>query len=683
MRCQSGYLHHRRVRPKGHGRRLCALPRIFSKLHKTCLARRTVACEPETTRLGEEVAVPMIHSAVSREFASEQRELDLELRDAAFGTGVQRSDLAVIALAVAGAAAAAAIVATGGVSSDPTTVATVLVANIAALALGGLIWRRGRPSSSFGNLLLAEGVLVFVSSLSGSPDSVLHLIGMLGGWAAGLGATWLLLSYPGSRLGGAARIVMGLALATFLLGELPLILLSPRVVGVSGVANCAGACPANAALVSDAPSVAEVFRHLEGVLQAAWGAGLLVYLATSFAWASHARRRLLFPVFATAVPFVAAFAINAVVFDLAGVAPSGTARAIFAGARILFPLGFIGGLLFARAYAGEALAYMARKLVGRPTVAAVEQLVRRVLDDPQARLVFWLPRSEQFVDRHGTRTVLDEASENLTWRAFGHGDARVLAVVHDIALSEDHELVEAVGAASLLALENRRLEHDLLDSVDALRASQRRLVGAASAERRKIERDLHDGVQQKLVALRIQLELTRDLARGNGLSGRLAGLAADFDEALDELRSAAHGIYPPLLADEGLDAALREVARRSTVSLTVDLEDVGRLSEDRETAIYYCCLEALQNVAKHAGDDAVASLRLWRDRKAVRFSVSDNGVGYVARPGTNGAGLTNMSDRMGAVGGTLTVRSTPGEGTTVHGGVAGETSDRMGDGIRV
>ena len=625
----------------------------------------------------------MSRFAGSRDVAFEQRELDLELRDAAFGAGVRKSEFAVIAVAVAGASAAATIVATGGVSSNPTMAATVLVANIGALALGGLIWRRGRPSSSFGQLLLAEGVLVFVSSLSGSPDSVLHLIGMLGAWAAALGASWLLLSFPGSRLGGTARIVMGLAVATFLIGELPLILLAPRVVGVSGMAGCATACPANPALAVDAPAAAEVFRHVQGLLQATWGAGLLFYLATSFAWASHARRRLLFPVFVTAAPFVAAFTINAVVFDLAGVPPTGTARAIFAGTRILFPLGFIAGLLFARAYAGEALAFMARKLVGRPPVAAVEQLIRRVLDDPHAGLVFWLPRSEQFVDRHGMRAVLDEASENRTWRAFGHGDAPVLAVVHDVALSEDPELVEAVGAASLLALESRRLEHDLLDSVDALRASQRRLVGAASAERRKIERDLHDGVQQKLVALRIQLELTRDLARESGLSGRLAGLAADFDDALDELRSAAHGIYPPLLAEEGLEAALREVARRSSVPLTVDLEGVGRLPEDRETAIYYCCLEALQNVAKHAGDDADAFLRLWRERNAVRFAISDNGVGFVPRSATNGAGLTNMADRIGAVGGTFSVRSTPGEGTTVLGGVAIGASDRIGDVVGV
>jgi signal transduction histidine kinase len=623
------------------------------------------------------------HSAVSRGAGLGHLDLETELRESAFGTSLEKSDVAVIAIAFAGAAAGAAIVATGGVVSESTAFAAVLVANIATLALGGLVWRRGRPSSAFGNLLLVEGALVVLSSLAGASDSVLYLIGMLAVWAVALGATWLLLAFPGSRVTGAAWIVMGAALGTFLLGALPLIFVSPKMSGVSGITGCGTACPANPALAAHAPGVAEAFRHVEGVLQAAWWIGLVFFLTARFAWASRARRRLTFPVLVSAAPLVAVFTIHAVVVDLAGVKLGSTGIAVFAGARILYPLGFIAGLLFARAYAGEALAFMARKLVGRPSVAAVEQLVRRVLDDPQARLVFWLPRSGHFVDRHGTRVALDPALGGIAWRAFGHGDAQVLAVVHDVALGEDPELVEAVGAASLLTLENRRLEHDLLDSVDALRASQRRLVGAASAERRKIERDLHDGVQQKLVALRIQLELLRDLAREGGLGSRLDGLATDFDDALDELRSTAHGIYPPLLADEGLDAALREVARRASVPLTIDLQDVGRLSEDRETAIYYCCLEALQNVAKHAGEDAVASLRLWREPKAVRFSVRDDGVGFLPRPGTKGAGLTNMADRIGAVGGTLAVRSNPGEGTTVSGGVAVEATERSGDVVGV
>jgi len=138
----------------------------------------------------------------------------------------------------------------------------------------------------------------------------------------------------------------------------------------------------------------------------------------------------------------------------------------------------------------------------------------------------------------------------------------------------------------------------------------------------------------------------------------------------------AHGIYPPLLAEGGLTAALHEAAHRSTVPLSLHIEDVGRFSEDCEVAIYYCCLEALQNVAKHAGEAASASLRLWQDRRAVHFSVSDDGVGFVPHPGGTGAGLTNMTDRIGAVGGTLVVRSAPGEGTRVEGRVEVDANDR-------
>jgi signal transduction histidine kinase len=615
----------------------------------------------------------LISSAVSREPELDLLDMEMGPRDSAFGTPVGRSDLAVVALAVAGACAAVVIVSTGGVASNPTAFAAVLATNIVTYALAGLLWRHGRPSSAFGTLLLGEMGLIILTALSGSSVPPLYLAGVLAGWAAAVGATWLLLAFPGTRPSGSAWIVIWLALAAFVLGELPLILTAPVVPGLPAVGRCIGMCPANPAQVADATSAAEAFRHVEATLQALWASGLFVFMGLSFGRASQPHRRTLTPLYAATVPFVAAFAANAVAADLGGVTFGAGALAIFVGTRIVAPLGFIAGLLFARAYAGEALEYMARRLAGRPSVAAVEQLVRRVLDDPQARLVFWLPRLEVFVDRHGKRVVLG-SGEGVTWRAFGHGDNRVLAIVHDAALSEEPELVEAVGAATLLAFENRRLQQDLLDSVDALRASQQRLVGAASTERRKIERDLHDGVQQKLVALRIQLELALEHASDeNGLGRRLATLGAELDDALDELRSVAHGIYPPLLAEGGLVAVLREVGHRSTVPLTVDIEDVGRFSESRESAIYYCCLEALQNVAKHAGPHAVASLRLWRTGRVVHFSISDDGVGFNGDEHARGAGLTNMADRMGAVDGTLVVKSAPAEGTTVEGRVAVET----------
>lgn len=609
----------------------------------------------------------MTRSAVGTDLDLEALDLGVRVRDPAFGTPLRKSDLAIGALGLAGACGAVALVVTGGVATNPSLFAAVLVANIVTLLVGGLLWRHGHPTSGFGYLLLAEAGLVFSSSLAGSSVPLLYLLGVLGAWAAALGMTWLLLVFPGIRPGRAAWIVMGTALAAFLLGGLPRILLSSSLPSMPVLGHCGDACPANPVLVAGSPVGAAAFRQVAAAFQTIWGIGLLVFMAARLAAASYPRRRLLAPAFALAAPFVAAFTYNAVASGLAGRQSGAAAHAIFGGTRILLPLGFIIALLFARVYAGEALALMAGRLVGRPSVAAVEQLVRRVLDDPLARLAFWLPRLEHFVDRHGNLVVLDRASEGKTWRGFGHGETPVLAIVHDPILSEDPELVDAVGATALLTLENRRLEQDLLDSVGALRGSQRRLVAAASSERRKIERDLHDGVQQKLVALRIHLELARELApEGSRLAGSLANLGDEFDEALDELRAVAHGIYPPLLAEAGLGAALHEVARRSTVPLTIGIEDVGRLSEDCEAAVYYCCLEALQNVAKHAGDDASASVRLWQERSVIHFRVSDDGVGFMEQSVARGAGLTNMADRIEAVGGSLAVRSAPGEGTTVE-----------------
>jgi signal transduction histidine kinase len=619
----------------------------------------------------------LIGSAVGPDFGVDSLDAEKGAREPAFGTPLRRFDLVVVGVGLAGACAAVAIVATGGVATDPAAYAAVLLANIVTLVAGGLLWRHGRPSSPFGYLLLAEAVPVFFSSLAGSSVPVVYLLGLLSSWIAALGATWLLLVFPGARPGRAAWIVMGTALSAFLLGALPRLLLSSSLPSMRVLGHCLHACPANPVLVGSTPAGAEAFRYVENSIVTLWGIGLLVFMAWQLAVASYPRRRLLAPAFVLAVPFVVVFTYNAITSGLAGHSAGYATHAIVAGTRIVFPLGFVFALLFARSYAGEALEHMSARLVGRPSVATVEQLVRSVLDDPLARLVFWLPRREHFVDRHGNLVDLKPEDAGKTWRTFGHGETRVLAIVHDPILGEDPELVDAVGVTALLTLENRRLEQDLLDSVGALRASQRRLVAAASSERRKIERDLHDGVQQKLVALRIQLELALELVEGESVAGsRLAGISAGFDDALDELRSVAHGIYPPLLADGGLVAGLQDAARRSTVPVALDVADVGRFPEDCEAAVYYCCLEALQNVDKHAGYEAVASLRLWRNGRVVAFSVSDDGVGFDGRLEARGAGLTNMADRMGAVGGLVSVKSAPGEGTTVEGRLPVEALER-------
>jgi signal transduction histidine kinase len=246
----------------------------------------------------------------------------------------------------------------------------------------------------------------------------------------------------------------------------------------------------------------------------------------------------------------------------------------------------------------------------------------------------------------------------------------VVAIVHDSALDEDPELVEAVGAASVLALENERLQKDLRQAVDDLQASRKRLVTVGALERRKIERDLHDSAQQQLVAVRIQLELARERANHNGdIDAQLAEIADELDRALDELRALSQGIYPPLLEEEGLASALKQALRRVAIPVRAELNDVGRLPEEVETAVYFCCLEALQNSAKHGGGDVTVSIQLWKEPHLVRFAIVDDGTGFVPSRHHNGTGLTNMSDRLGAIGGTISIRSAPGRGTYIDGAV--------------
>ena len=624
----------------------------------------------------------MNRPAVAPDFDRGTLNLEGGTRDPGFGIPLRRSDLVAVALGVAGLSVAVALILTGGVATDTTEFAAVIVANVATLLVGGLLWRHARPSSPFGYLLLVEAALVFISSFGGSSVPVLYLLGVLGAWAAALGLTWLLLAFPGVRPDRAGWIVIGAALAAVTLGALPQLLLSSSLPSMPILGECVHACPANPAFVADSRAGVDALRDVQNVFQTIWGIGLLVFMASALARASYPRRRLLGPAFALAVPFVVVFTYHAAASGLIGFELGSSGRSVLAGTRIVLPLGFILALLFARAYAGEALTLMAGRLVGRPSAASVEQLVRQVLDDPLARLAFWLPRRERFVDRHGNSVVLEAAEEGKTWRAFGHGESHVLAILHEPVLGEDPELVGAVGATALLILENRRLEQDLLDSVGALRASQRRLVAAASSERRKIERDLHDGVQQTLVALRIHLELALELVEGGSpLAGSLTSLGREFDEALDELRSVAHGIYPPLLADSGLSAALLDATRRSVVPVTAEIRDVDRLSEDAEAAIYYCCLEALQNVAKHAGHDASATLQLWQDRSVVRFRIRDDGAGFSEQSAPRGAGLTNMADRIGALGGAFAVTSEPGEGTTVEIRIRVRAEDRASNGV--
>jgi len=235
------------------------------------------------------------------------------------------------------------------------------------------------------------------------------------------------------------------------------------------------------------------------------------------------------------------------------------------------------------------------------------------------------------------------------------------------------ELARQVG----LALHNVKLDSALQESLDEvrrqadeLRASRARIVEATDAERRRIERDLHDGAQQHLVALAVSVRLARQIADADPDAAKemLDQIGHDLQDAVQELRNLAHGIYPPLLMDRGLAEALSAAANRAVLPTDVEADGVGRYPQAVEAAVYFCCLEALQNAGKHAGEGASITVRLHEDERALLFEVSDTGAGFdMATGAQRGHGFVNMADRVGAFGGTLRVDSAPGRGTTVSG----------------
>ncbi len=243
---------------------------------------------------------------------------------------------------------------------------------------------------------------------------------------------------------------------------------------------------------------------------------------------------------------------------------------------------------------------------------------------------------------------------------------------------DDDQALTEVARQVGLALHNVQLDTALQESLDELRetndelrASRVRIVAAGDAERRKLERNLHDGAQQHLVALAVKLRLAKDAVVDDpeDAEAMIDEIRGNLQEAITELRSLAHGIYPPLLVSGGLSEALPAAAARAALPTVTELL-VGRHEQDVEAAVYFCCMEALQNAGKHAGDRATATIKVWEDDRGLHWQVSDDGQGFDQSGGSDaGHGFVNMRDRMGAFGGTVDVVSSPLAGTTIRGRV--------------
>jgi signal transduction histidine kinase len=255
--------------------------------------------------------------------------------------------------------------------------------------------------------------------------------------------------------------------------------------------------------------------------------------------------------------------------------------------------------------------------------------------------------------------------------AIDTGDGRhETALVHDVALLGDRELLDGVSGMVLANWRHERLTADLGQAMTELDESRRRIAEAADLERAQIERDLHDGAQQRLVALRIRVSVAEELLKTDPAAGAQAvhELGFEAERALDELRSLAQGVYPPMLTDRGLPDALRSIAAQAPLPVRVAAVGVSRHPIEIESAVYFTCAEALQNAIEHAGSSAEVSIGLSQTRTSLRFEIRDDGPGFTLDQHA-GRGLRNMHDRIEAIGGEITVETMPRQGTSVVGSV--------------
>jgi signal transduction histidine kinase len=533
---------------------------------------------------------------------------------------------------------------------------------VVAPVLVGLLWWRRRPTSRLGPLLVALGYMSWPISWQGSNIPLVYSLGVLGTAPLIAMSLYLCLAFSTGRLrtGRDRRLVATLVFVLALFFGTSL-LVSPVLVGEGPLAVCSAGCPENPFQVVSEPQLLETVAKFVTYVGLAVVAGIAAVWIRRFRSATRPQRRTLLPVAASSlllVPTLFAFYFFVLVIEV-GESTFNALSWLLVGMWILFPLGFAAALLQADLFAGGAFRQLLSELARRPTPEGWRDIVAGALDDPSLRIGYWDPDAGHFRDAAGGELAHAPERPGRQWTEVQRDGLRVAALETDAALAENPELVDAAASATLLAVETGRLEGQL-------RASQARALAAVDAERRRIGRDLHDTAQQRLVALRVHLSLA-----GEQLPPEeqpiVEQLERELDEALDELRSVARGIYPQVLAQYGLAAAIRSAVQTAAIPVSVTDEGVRRHSGAVELAVYFCCLEALQNAAKHAGQGASASVWLSDADGELRFRVEDDGQGFEPERIEPGAGLSNLADRLSAVGGAIRIDSATGRGTCIAG----------------
>jgi len=592
------------------------------------------------------------------------------------GSPWSRFQLGAVGALGVGLSAVAAALTAANVTSEWGALAAAARASMVVLPIAvGLYAWYGRPAHRFGGLLVAAGFGWFLTTLAESGNGVLYSVGRVSGWIVQVALVWLILAFPSGRLTSRIdRALVWVAVAVAALLYLPTALFIESYPLPSPYTSCTAGCPDNAFLVlgSEPSVVGSLVVPARELVTILLFLAVPVRLVQRLRQASRLMRRTLNPVLTVAV---AQLVILAVALSARRATPGSPVVDVFVWMIALtvpaLAIAFFVGLLQRRLYVADALQQLALSVRGKLTRDELRRMLSESLEDPSLELVYWVRGGEgRWLDADGRPVEPPGPDSNRCLSEVRDGDHPVAGIVHDAALRDQTEFVKAVASHALTALETRRLAARVESSLHDVRESRARLLASADRERRRIERDLHDGAQQRLVALRVQLELAEELVARDPTEGRkkLHSLGEEVNATLHEIQALARGVYPVLLEDRGLAEALSAAARRLPVPATVDANGLGRHSPEIESAVYFCCLEAMQNASKHArGAYAVAVV--FAEDAALSFEVRDDGAGFHEAAIQPGAGLTNMRDRLAAVGGELEIRSEPGRGTVVAGAV--------------
>jgi signal transduction histidine kinase len=569
--------------------------------------------------------------------------------------------LAVI-LAVGGTAGLATALGVGqsdGFHADALSVVRGLV--VASYVAVGAYTRWHRPESGFGDLMIAVGLLYVGASLTAGDGSLVHSVGRVAHAVLIVLFAYVFLCFPNDRLRSRLErgLVAGLVVATAAIW-IPTMLVREELPPAGPLVDCGDECPSNAFRLLTAPdAVSSALGAGVSAVTAAALIALVVLLARKLRAPGRLRRRLVVPLLASVV----VLALNSVVYTVlrpAGVEEFGALTVAGAISALAIPPAILAGQVRGRVFAATSLGLVVGRVGQGPvTPARVEELLRDALGDPLLALVLREEGRAGFVDVQGREVELPVHGRDVHVTTVLRNGRPVAALVHDPAIDDDSGVVEGLARTSLLLLENAQL-------IDDLRASRARIVAATHRERLRLERNLHDGAQQRLFALQLKLNALRTQAGSEQLDDDLAEIAEDAAAAAAELREVAHGLYPANLRERGIVGALRSVARTATIPVRIDDRGIERYTEAVEEAVYYTALEAIQNASKHAGEGARVSVTLERAGAQLELTVADDGVGFDSEEQLAGMGLYSMRDRIGAVGGEVSIASRPGAGTTVR-----------------